>query len=224
LTDLRTQLRSRAPTLALLLLGLPMLSCVYDADAPCGDEFKLKDGLCVCREGFVLKDEGCVTCGRNEIARATGCECRAGTVRPGAGQACQAIPDSPIGQGVSCSEDSPCEEATFDHCRSEAEGVGYCTTTGCSSAGDCEGGYTCDLSLSPSLCRRPPVGAGQACASPDDCAGTDALWCDVVVSQTCLVQGCSLDPDNCFTGTECCDLSAFGVPEPLCLTEGTCAP
>jgi hypothetical protein len=37
-----------------------------------------------------------------------------------------------------------------------------------------------------------------------------------------LVQGCTLMPDNCFVGTECCDLSSFGIAQPLCIAEGQC--
>jgi hypothetical protein len=60
------------------------------------------------------------------------------------------------------------------------------------------------------------------CTSEADCAGTEATYCDIFVSRSCLVQGCSLDPDNCFEGWECCDLSAFGIPMPLCLPLGAC--
>jgi hypothetical protein len=33
-----------------------------------------------------------------------------------------------------------------------------------------------------------------------------------------LVEGCSLSPDDCFAGTECC---TFG-PTTLCIEEGAC--
>jgi hypothetical protein len=41
------------------------------------------------------------------------------------------------------------------------------------------------------------------------------------MTHACLVQGCSLDPDDCFAGYECCDLSMFGIPQ-ICVPKGTC--
>jgi hypothetical protein len=31
-----------------------------------------------------------------------------------------------------------------------------------------------------------------------------------------------LSSDNCFSGTECCDLSAFGIAMPVCIPAGAC--
>ena len=51
----------------------------------------------------------------------------------------------------------------------------------------------------------------------------EATYCDTFKSHSCLVQGCSLTPNNCFSGWECCDLSAFGVPQPICVAQGACS-
>jgi hypothetical protein len=67
-----------------------------------------------------------------------------------------------------------------------------------------------------------PTGEDQQCSTPADCAGFEADFCDNVVTGTCLVQGCTLAPDNCFTGKECCDLSSFGLPITLCVAAGAC--
>ncbi|HET7540383.1 MAG TPA: hypothetical protein VFK05_10950 [Polyangiaceae bacterium] len=93
----------------------------------------------------------------------------------------------------------------------------------CAKPEDCPEGYACDLEVTPGLCRKPPTGLGMSCTSNADCAGTEATYCDTFQSHSCLVQGCSLTPDNCFTGFECCDLSAFGVAQPLCIPDGACA-
>lgn len=66
----------------------------------------------------------------------------------------------------------------------------------------------------------PPSGLGDPCSSDDECTG-DAGYCDTFMSQTCLVAGCSLDPDDCYMGYECCDLSMFGLGT-LCVPEGGC--
>jgi hypothetical protein len=66
------------------------------------------------------------------------------------------------------------------------------------------------------------VGAGQACKSTAQCAGTEATYCDLSVTHQCLVEGCTVTPDNCFSGTVCCDLSTYGVAQPICVPTGTC--
>jgi hypothetical protein len=68
----------------------------------------------------------------------------------------------------------------------------------------------------------PPVGLAKPCTSAADCAGTEATYCDTFVTMGCLVEGCNLEVDDCYTGYECCDLSAFGIPLPLCIEEGQC--
>lgn len=67
-----------------------------------------------------------------------------------------------------------------------------------------------------------PTGEGQPCVSEADCTGLEASFCDIFVSQTCLVRGCSVSPDSCSAGKECCDLTAFGLPT-LCIAAGACA-
>jgi hypothetical protein len=181
------------------------------------------DELCVCDENSAYVEElGCVPCGEHEIPGASGCECAPGYQRSGPAAACEALP---AGQGVACNAtDMPCTDAEYGVCQMVDATHGYCTSTGCSSSDDCEGDYACDTAASPAVCIRPPVGQGQSCASAEDCAGTEATYCDTFVNQACLVQGCSLDPDDCFPGWECCDLSAFGVAEPICIPEGDCQP
>ena len=123
---------------------------------------------------------------------------------------------------AACSAEMPCTDAVYHHCEASGGGSGYCTSTGCTTSADCSGGYACNTGVSPSICRRPPLGANQSCATSADCAGTEATFCDAVITQSCRVEGCSLAPDNCFEGTECCDLSGFGVPLPICVAQGGC--
>jgi hypothetical protein len=127
-----------------------------------------------------------------------------------------------MGLGTPCSTDAPCEDPAYDACEVGADGSGYCTTTGCTSSEDCTGGYACNLSETPSYCQRPPAGAGMSCASDADCAGTEATYCDAFMQHACLVQGCNVTVNDCFAGTECCDLSMYGVPEPICVPAGAC--
>jgi len=71
-----------------------------------------------------------------------------------------------------------------------------------------------------------PTGTGRTgedlpCLSDVDCAGYQANFCDVFVTNTCMVRGCRVAPDSCSAGKQCCDLSAFGLPT-LCLAAGVC--
>ena len=66
-----------------------------------------------------------------------------------------------------------------------------------------------------------PLGEDQPCGSAADCAGFEATFCDIFVTGTCLVSGCSVAPDSCSAGKECCDLTAFGLPS-LCIVAGAC--
>jgi len=193
--------------------------CVIDSDDLCGPNQVIwgDDQRCICAPGTAYTPTGCVPCGANEVASPSGCICSEGYVRPAPGEACI---DIPVGIGTPCVTDTECLNPAFAHCQSSAVG-GYCTSAGCSSSIDCSGGYICDTTGSPPFCKRPPVGAGKPCTSPADCAGTEALLCDMFVTQTCLVQDCNLAVDDCFPGSECCDVSAFGLPN-LCVAEGAC--
>lgn len=66
-----------------------------------------------------------------------------------------------------------------------------------------------------------PTGVGKPCTAPGDCTGLDASYCESLVSHTCLVPNCTVSPDNCFTGSECCDFTSIGLP-PLCIGAGLC--
>ena len=212
----RGQRRTRS---CLALVGSLFFAC-YDATDRCDPgEVLFADSRCVCDQGLVQSDFGCVPCGENETATANGCVCADGFARVGAESACE---QKPSGQGDACSNQTPCTTSAYSYCQAAAGSGGYCTSAGCGSSADCSSGYACDTSATPSFCKRPPVGAGKACANAADCAGTEATYCDAFVSHTCRVEGCTSSPDDCFAGTECCDLSRFGVPRPICVAEGMC--
>jgi hypothetical protein len=204
--------------LSLGLAAYAVTGCIYDADKPCGDDYAVYgDGVrCVCPEGTAYTPAGCVACGEHEVASASGCACEEGYSRPSADAPC--VP-TPSDLGAECDPAAPACDPLFDHCEPAGES-GYCTTTGCTTNDDCSGGYACNAE---SVCQRPPVGLGQTCASADDCAGTEATFCESFMTHTCQVQGCQLDQNDCFSGYECCDYSAFGLPQPLCVPEGVCA-
>jgi hypothetical protein len=193
--------------------------CLYDSHNRCGDtlvqEGEGDDARCVCPAGSYNSGTACVQCGAHEVATPSSCACEEGYSRPAEGQPCS---EAPEGLGAECDPAASTCSAPYDHCEPSNDS-GYCTTSGCASADDCEGGYACN---DMSVCQRPPVGLNNPCTTTDDCAGTEATFCDQFMTHACLVQGCSLDPDDCFAGYECCDLSTFGIPTQICVTTGTC--
>jgi hypothetical protein len=229
-----------------------MFGCVYDSNQRCGEgQVVYTQGIerCVCADGWAWSETGCVRCGTHEVSSSLGCTCEPGYGRVDATVACTACgenevtgvdgacacatgysrptPDAactpaPAGIGIDCSSTNPCADSTYSYCQPAGANGGYCTTRDCATTADCAGGYMCELSGTPSYCRRPPLGAGLTCSLDSDCAGTEATYCDTYVTHTCLVQGCTLTPDNCFTGSECCDLTSFGIATPLCIAQGAC--
>src|SRR6185295_5950220 len=130
---------------SLAVLG-PVLSffACYDANDRCDPgEVLFADSRCVCDVGMVPAALGCVPCGENETATATGCECTDGFARPEEGAACE---EKPSGQGNACSNQMPCATSAYSYCYTAG---GYCTSAGCSSSTDCSSGYACDTSATP---------------------------------------------------------------------------
>jgi hypothetical protein len=197
------------------------VACFYDADERCSPgQHLVGDTQCQCDEGTAFTPQGCVPCAENEIAGPAGCMCGPGFVRPTADSTCQLAPPALGGECDVAS--TPCSDPRYAYCQIVSGTSGYCTNSGCSSSSDCDGGYQCETATSPTFCQRPPLGVGTSCESAEDCAGTEATFCDLFMTRTCLVQGCSVADQDCFGELQCCDLSQFGVPEPLCLPPGAC--
>lgn len=219
-----TLARYGAAAVLLALFGSLPNACTFHPDDRCG-KHQLVYGdneLCVCDTTSVWTASGCVPCAAHEVPGVTGCVCEAGYSRPAPGAACDVAPPTPMGLGIACSDSEPCMDPLYNHCQKTSVGTAYCTNTGCATQFDCGDGYGCDTTVSPSVCKQPPVGQSKSCTSPADCAGTEATYCDTFVSHSCLVQGCRLAPDNCFSGWDCCDLTQYGVPLPICVPQGGC--
>jgi hypothetical protein len=217
----RTHIARRLLLFLTALLVAPG-GCVYDQDQRCGENQALSaDGRqCLCVAGAAMTAHGCTLCGTNEVPGNGVCDCAPGYSRLTPKGACQA---APAAIGMACDTlSAPCTDLTYSACHVTSGTTGYCTNVGCTTSADCQGGYACDVTVSPAFCKRPPVGAGQSCQSNAECAGTEATYCDAMVTHQCLVQGCKVTPDDCFSGTLCCDLSMYGVAQPICVLAGTC--
>lgn len=198
--------------------------CVYEASDRCGPDQKLSaTGLCVCIDGLVLKGTSCEPCAQNEQELDGVCACDVGYERLADGQACEAVVSAGI--GASCNSAEPCSDAVFNVCRAGGVGGESCTRDGCATADDCGSDFVCNDKEAVAFCERPPVGQGSSCATSDDCAGTDAPFCESFISKLCLVPDCSLNDQDCFAGWECCDISGVGIPglpKTICVPTGQC--
>ncbi|MEY2935697.1 MAG: hypothetical protein RL033_6446 [Pseudomonadota bacterium] len=204
--------------IVLTALGVLLAGCVYDENDRCSPgQIPLGEGLCVCPQGSVLAQQGCTVCGENEVSAGRECVCGEGFSRPAAGGACE---EAPSGLGVSCTG-ATCADPAFPLCASASDGSGYCTRQ-CTSTANCDGGYLCDTAAASAYCQRPPLGAGRACTSDADCAGTEATFCESFMLHQCVVRDCSPAAQDCFGDNRCCDLTQFGVPAPICLPNGAC--
>jgi len=215
--------RAGAATLLVGLAAAAITSCIYDADQRCGEgQVVYEDGTerCVCAEGWVPVEDGCVQCGSHEVSGASGCVCEDGYGRLDPTRDCEPCGDHEITSAMGACECEPGYARTSPEEACEEGSAG-----GCSSDDDCtdEGeGARCDLRATVPFCVAQPSGLNEPCTSDADCTDFEATYCDTFVTNSCLVQGCTLAPDNCFPGTECCDLTSVGIAITLCVEEGEC--
>jgi hypothetical protein len=160
---------------------------------------------------------GCNPCGENEDSDGITCACKPGYTRPSEGAACMAS-----SLGAACSSNAECG-GQFSFCVMDGAD-GYCSSEGCTSSADCEPHWYCEQDGSSSVCKKPPEGYRQACAGPDDCAGTAATFCDSFQTQSCQIQGCGKGAP-CPGDWSCCDISLIGISlciEPSGIVDGAC--
>lgn len=209
--------------LAALVVALG--GCIV-GDQKCSEHQTLVTGLiptCECETGYVTspKGYGCDPCGPNEVAERDKCECAAGYTRASAGASCEPIVGSVL--GAPCSASAPCAEPN-PYCALGAPEP-FCTVSGCTSSKQCPMNTICDRSASTSFCRAP-TGLGRPCSDPSQCAGLEAAYCERLVANACIVNGCASNTELCPSGFVCCDLTAL-VGDSLCivpaaLVEGNC--
>jgi hypothetical protein len=198
-------------------------------------------GVCVlCDENEVVEGDECV-CAEDFVRFAAGGPCEP---KP-AGDPCPQENDEFFEGECVCVEgffrtetDGPCVVEPGDACTAtdttcatpwecfvfdSGSGDGYCTSFDCVTSDDCSGGFACNTDASPTVCERPPIGQGESCAEAAECAGFEADYCDSFMTGMCLVQNCTVDPNDCFEGWVCCDMSFVPVTLPnLCLPPANC--
>jgi hypothetical protein len=195
--------------------------CLYDADDRCGPHMRVTEiGSCVCEDGYVLSGTTCISCPEHEHLQGAGCVCDDGYARPGDGEACAVLPES--GPGAPCSDAQPCTDQTYSFCARASNDDRYCTSRNCRTSADCPETFACREQAGGNYCQRTPLGQGTTCGSDADCRSYEATFCEPLISHSCLVQGCALGGNDCFEGWECCDVSSYGMPVPICIPEGNC--
>lgn len=192
-----------------VLAAVSLTSCIVGDDR-CGENqvrSKENESTCVCIEGAVLAPRGydCAKCGKHEVVVNGACECASGFARPSAGKACEEVAGSTFGDA--CDETKPCT-APNPYCAASASGADFCTSQDCTDSSDCPTLARCVAMESPSYCARP-IGLGNACMTNQDCAGTEATFCDTLVTKACAIQNCMDAENSCPNGLACCDLRAF---------------
>jgi len=199
-------------------------ACLVDLGHRCGENqhYDAENVNCACDADFELVDTTCMPCGDNEVSSPDGCVCEDGFSRATPDAACEAL----AALGQDCKSDADCGDARYGHCQLlSGETVGYCTSTDCSTAGDCPTDYGCNTRTSPTFCERPPEGLGNACTSSADCEGHAASYCETVQAHACLVNDCRADPNKCHGDWVCCDigllLQSLCIP-PDQLEDGAC--
>lgn len=130
------------------------------------------------------------------------------------------VPVQPL--AVPCNATTPCTDPVANFCYTMTTGSGYCTTSGCTSSQGCPTGFFCDQTLSPSVCRLPPTGEGTPCTAAGECAAFEASYCELSVSRSCLVAGCSEALNNCDDTHLCCDFAFMGLPS-ICVEKALMA-
>jgi len=189
--------RTSVALAACLLAG----GCLIDPDRPCGDRIENAAGACVCPDQQVPSDSGCAPCGEHERAAGGQCVCEDGYSRSSAGARCEPVTDDPGCTGSDCPAEGECE-----------------------SSADCPSPLLCDR-YDTGACVDPPAGLGESCSSDADCAGTDATFCEVYSSLTCVVEGCKEEGGRCPGDMQCCDFAVLS--RSLCvgveaLNDGAC--
>ena len=192
-----------------LVLVMVVGGCVYSTNDLCGSSMVFDNalGACVCADNAVIDGLGCTPCPSGEVVIAGACGCAPGSTK-NSDDVCARI----AGLGDVCADASACSNPDYPVCAPASAGVttaGTCTRT-CIADSDCGDAYTCATWEPQPYCREFG-GLGKSCVSSDDCAGTDATFCDTYQSHTCIVSGCSLDASDCPRGTMCCDFSQYGL-------------
>ena len=201
-------------TAALLICLLP--HCLVSGER-CDENQERGAGqvnACVCVEGTVPdpRGYGCTPCGENETAVGSECRCVEGFERKSSSAPCVEAESGSM--GAACDEASDCS-AQSPYC-ARAEDAGYCTTAGCKMQDACPTNWRCETSEDGSFCAQPPKGLGQPCTSQDDCADTQATYCDRFYTNQCYIEKCVTGEQQCPSGSVCCDVRSI-VSTSICV-------
>lgn len=181
------------------LATLGISACLVDPDAPCGEGFvERADGSCVCADEKIAQGGKCVACGKDERAESGACVCKLGFERSSSGVCRESMPDAGTSGGADAGV--RCDAAT---CASSPAAV-----ANCESSAECADDELCDVHET-AQCVSKPDGLGQSCSSDEDCADTEATYCEIFSSSTCQIEGCSERGGVCPGDMACCDFAVL---------------
>ncbi len=179
--------------------GVMSTSCLID-DHVCGERLvEDGEGACVCPEGRVLSDGDCKKCGRHEEAVDNTCTCEDGYSRSSQGD-CEPVTEDVTDSSQEC-EGSDCDQE---------ETAGATEDPECIASSECDEDELCDV-FDTGTCIPHPEGLGDECSSSDDCAGTEAEYCEVFSTRTCQIEGCKERGGVCPGDMSCCDFAILSA-------------
>jgi hypothetical protein len=169
--------------------------CLVDEGDPCGTGgfVVAGDRACVCPAGSVPVAGRCQPCAEHELASGSACVCEEGYVRD-ATRRCALVSASPTPDA--------------------GGGGGELVGAACTSSTGCAAGALCDV-YGSGRCEPAPAGLGMACSAAEDCASSEATYCELFSSRTCQIQGCAGRAGSCPGDLACCDYSILGTS--LCI-------
>jgi hypothetical protein len=178
--------------------------CLVNTDKVCGDDFvRTRNNTCACPKGTVAREGHCVSEDEPGDDDATG-DPTGGTE-----------PDSTRDGGATSVNHGSADAATTANTNGSAE---------CASSSDCDGDQLCDVH-DTGQCKPAPVGFDRPCSSSDDCASSEATYCDTFSTGACQIEGCKEADGRCPGDLACCDFAIIGTS--LCvpqenLEDGVC--
>lgn len=201
-----------------LCFGTFASACLVDTSKVCGDNFvEAKDGSCVCPEGQVVKAGKCTKADKPSKPAPSKDDDTTSGQDPDEADDTENKDDGPS---------TPASDAAI-----AKDGGATSNPTGndagptpteptedmpkCTSSTECAEGELCDVHET-GQCQPAPGGLGSDCSSADDCAGTEATYCELFSTRTCQIEGCKELDGVCPGDMVCCEYAVLS--NSLCVT------
>lgn len=201
-----------------LCFGAFASACLVDTSKVCGDNFvEAEDGSCVCPEGQVVKAGKCAKADKPSKPAPSKDDDTTSGQDPDEADDTENEDDGPPAPAsdAAAAKDGG---ATSDPTGNDASPTPTEPTEDmpkCTSSTECAEGELCDVHET-GQCQPAPGGLGSDCSSADDCAGTEATYCELFSTRTCQIEGCKELDGVCPGDMVCCEYAVLS--NSLCVT------